>query len=97
MLLVAPVLQRLVFPRDQVLLVDWIRSLANLPGLCRLISAHYDSPIDCGPQQLEELASRLLQSPSSPSQGSWSTLAEIDDLLVKTGIVPASKPDSDGV
>jgi hypothetical protein len=95
-LLVAPVLQRLVFPRDQALLVDWIRSLANLPGLCRLISAHYDSPIDCGPQQLEELASRLLQSPSSPSQGSWSTLADIDDLLVKTGIVPASKPDSDG-
>jgi hypothetical protein len=97
MLLVAPVLQRLVFPRAQVLLVDWIRSLANLPGLCRLISAHYDSPVDCGPQQLEELSSRLLQSPRPPSQGSWSTLADIDNLLLKTGIVPASTPDSNGI
>jgi hypothetical protein len=97
MLLVAPVLQRLVFPRAQFLLVSWIRSLSNLPGLCRLISAHYDSPIDCEPQQLEELASRLLQSPRSPSQGSWSTLAEIDNLLLKTGIVPAVLPDSDGI
>jgi hypothetical protein len=95
-LLVAPVLQRLVFPRAQVLLVAWIRKLANLPGLCRLISAHYESPVDCGSQQLEELATRLLQRPRSPSQGSWSTLAGIDDLLLKTGIVPAVQQDSDG-
>lgn len=96
MLLVAPVLQRLVFPRAQVLLLAWIRRLANLPGLCRLISAHYDSPVDCGPQQLEILASRLLQKPSSPNQGSWATLALIDDLLLKNGIVPAGPQDVDG-
>jgi len=96
LLLVAPVLQRLVFPRAQVLLLAWIHRLANLPGLCRLISAHYDSPVDCGPQQLEILASRLLQKPSSPNQGSWATLALIDDLLLKNGIVPAGPQDFDG-
>jgi len=95
-LLVAPVLQRLVFPRAQVLLVAWLRKLANLPGLRRLVAAHYESPVDCGPQQLEELATRLLQSPRSPNQGSWSTLAGIDDLLLKTGIVPAVQQDADG-
>jgi hypothetical protein len=43
------------------------------------------------------LSSRLLQSPRPPSQGSWSTLADIDNLLLKTGIVPASTPDSNGI
>jgi hypothetical protein len=97
MLMVAPVLQRLVFPRAQVLLISWIHKLSNLPGLCRLISSHYESPVKCGPQQLEELASRLLISPKCPSQGSWSTLAAIDNFLLKTGIVPAGQPDSAGV
>lgn len=93
-LLVAPVLQRLVFPRAQLLLIAWIQTLANLPGLCRLISAHYDSPVVCGPQQMHELASRLRRTPWSSNQGSWSTLAGIDDLLLKTGLVPAGSQDS---
>ena len=85
---VAAVLERLVFPRCRTALVTWIRELASLEGLQTLIPAHYDAPLDCGPQTLDALAAALEQRPWAPESGSWSFLAGLDRRLVSLGLVP---------
>ena len=85
---VAPVLERLVFPRAQALLLAWLRRLAELPELRWLVPAHYDAPVPCSAEQLLQLAQALEQRPWAPSQGDWTYLAGIDQLLLRSGVVP---------
>ena len=85
---IAPVLERLVFPRTQALIVAWVRQLAALPELRWVVPAHYDAPVPCSAAQLEQLAAELEARPWAPSDGNWSYLAGIDALLLKTGVVP---------
>ena len=85
---VAPVLERLVFPRTQALVVAWVRGLADLEALRWVVPAHYDAPVPCSPTQLRELADALEQRPWAPSAGNWAYLAGIDQTLLKLGVVP---------
>ncbi|MEX1316943.1 MAG: DUF4336 domain-containing protein [Synechococcaceae cyanobacterium] len=85
---VAPVLERLVFPRCRTALVAWIRALAELSEIRWLVPAHYEAPVPCTPERLRELADALEARPWAPDQGSWSTLARIDRTLLKLGLVP---------
>ncbi len=85
---VAPVLERLVFPRAQALLLAWLRRLAELPELRWLVPAHYDAPVPCSAEQLLQLAQALEQRAWAPSQGDWTYLAGIDGLLLRSGVVP---------
>ena len=85
---VAPVLERLVFPRAQALLLAWLRRLAELPELRWLVPAHYDAPVPCTAEQLLQLAQALEQRAWAPSQGDWTYLAGIDGLLLRSGVVP---------
>ena len=85
---VAPVLERLVFPRAQALLLAWLRRLAELPDLRWLVPAHYDAPVPCTAEQLLQLAQALEQRAWAPSQGDWTYLAGIDGLLLRSGVVP---------
>ena len=85
---VAPVLERLVFPRCRELLLAWIRELGALEQTRWLIPAHYEAPLACGPERLEQLAAALAAGPWAPAQGSWQTLAAIDRTLLKLGVVP---------
>jgi hypothetical protein len=85
---VAPVLERLVFPRARDSLVAWLRQLAGLSGIRRLIPAHYHAPLDCSAAQLAELADQLEARNWAPDQASWATLARLDRTLVRLGLVP---------
>lgn len=85
---VAPVLERLVFPRSRERLVAWIRELASLPDLRWLVPAHYQAPLACPPERLQRLADGLEQRAWAPESGSWRTLAGIDRTLVRLGVVP---------
>ena len=87
---VAPVLERLVFPRCQAALLAWIRCLAREPQLRWLVPAHYEAPLACSPELLGELAAELEGRPWAPDGGSWAYLAGIDSTLVRWGVVPAS-------
>lgn len=87
---VAPVLERLVFPRCRGALVEWIGRLAQLPDLRWLISAHYEAPVACDAARLADLARELVTRPWAPEQDSWATLARIDHTLLKLGLVPRS-------
>lgn len=88
---VAAVLERLVFPRNRPALLAWLRELAQLPGLRRLVPAHYDAPVPTSAEQLLELAAELERRPWAPQEGSWATLARIDQTLVRLGLVPGDK------
>ena len=85
---VAPVLERLVFPRCQAALLAWIRTLAAEPELRWLVPAHYDAPVACSREQLEALATQLEGRPWAPDAGSWAYLAGIDRTLLRLGLVP---------
>ena len=87
-LLVAPVLERLVFPRCQAALVAWIRALAAQEELRWLVPAHYDAPLPCSGERLEALAASLEARPWAPDGGSWAYLAGIDRALLRLGLVP---------
>jgi hypothetical protein len=85
---VAPVLERLVFPRFRDELLEWIRHLADLGDVRWLVPAHYTAPVPTSPERLRTLAEELGSRPWAPSVGSWSTLAGIDRRLQDWGVVP---------
>ena len=87
-LLVAPVLERLVFPRCRAALVTWIRNLAGQAEIRWLVPAHYQAPVACSPQQLRELADCLEGRDWAPDSGSWAYLSGIDKTLLRYGVVP---------
>ncbi len=85
---IAPVLERLVFPRARQPLLAWLRRLGALQEVRWLVPAHYDAPIACSPQQLAALADQIEARPWAPRQGNWAYLAAIDDRLLQLGVVP---------
>jgi hypothetical protein len=85
---IAPVLERLVFPRCQQALLSWVDSLAELEGLRWLVAAHYDAPVPCQADTLRTLASALRCRDWAANTGSWALLARIDQTLLRLGVVP---------
>ncbi|EAQ74167.1 DUF4336 domain-containing protein [Synechococcus sp. CCFWC 502] len=90
---VAPVLERLVFPRCRDALLSWLKNLGDLQQLRWLVPAHYDAPVACSGDDLSALAKEIRERPWAVSDGSWAYLAEIDQTLLRWGVVP-SKPGS---
>ncbi|MCT0198367.1 DUF4336 domain-containing protein [Synechococcus sp. CS-1325] len=94
---VAPVLERLVFPRARGQLVAWLRELGRIDGLAWLVPAHYDAPLPCRGGDLLALAADLESRDWASSSGSWSFLAGLDQGLVKLGVVPRSHPPEESI
>jgi hypothetical protein len=86
----APVLERLVFPRAREAFLDWLEQLSRLEDLGQLISAHYDAPQVLRAADLAAYAESLRQRDWAPSEGNWRTLASIDQALLRLGVVGAS-------
>jgi hypothetical protein len=91
LLQVAPVLERLVFPRQRSQLVAWLRELAAIEGLAWLVPAHYEAPLPIRSVDLEKLATELETRAWAPSSGSWAFLAQLDQTLVAWGLVPGEQ------
>lgn len=87
---VAPVLERLVFPRCRNVLLNWISRLASCGEVRWLIPAHYEAPLPCSSGELLALADELRTRNWAPSEDSWAALASIDHALVRLGLVPNS-------
>jgi hypothetical protein len=85
---IAPVLERLVFPRTQGLIVAWLRQLAGLEELRWVVPSHYEAPVACSAERLQALADELEQRQWAPSEGNWAYLAGIDQALLRLGVVP---------
>ena len=86
---VAPVLERLVFPRAQAALLNWLEALSDCAELCCVVPAHYDAPLPCTAAELGALAREIRDRPWAPGEGNWAYLAQLDALLLKSGVVPA--------
>lgn len=86
---VAPVLERLVFPRQRQPLVAWLRQLAAFGELRWVVPAHYAAPVPCSAAALASLADQLEARFWAPDEGSWAFLASIDQALLRWGVVPA--------
>ncbi|MCT0219839.1 DUF4336 domain-containing protein [Synechococcus sp. CS-1329] len=87
---VAPVLERLVFPRCREALLTWLEKLGELGQLRWIVPAHYDAPVACSAGDLLALASAIRQRPWASSEGSWGYLAGIDQTLLRWGVVPSA-------
>jgi len=87
-LCVAPVLERLVFPRCRHALLGWMNSLLVLRDIRWLIPAHYSAPLPTSREKLGCLIQDLGSKPWAQKTGSWQTLARIDEALVAIGFVP---------
>jgi hypothetical protein len=85
---VAPVLERLVLPRAQATLLDWLDQLSQRPGLRWLVPAHYSAPLNFTPERIKQLREQLIQRDWAPSTGSWEFLGSIDQQLLDLGVVP---------
>ena len=85
---VAPVLERLVFPRAQVVLLRWLEQLAGLADLRWVVPAHYDAPVPLSADDLTTLLDRMRSRSWAPADGDWAYLARLDALLLRAGVVP---------
>ena len=85
---VAPVLERLVLPRAQQTLLNWLQQLQRCSDLLWLIPAHYSAPLPFSTQQACELQQELQHKQWAPNHDNWTFLSEIDQQLVKRGVVP---------
>ncbi|MEY4296999.1 MAG: hypothetical protein RLZZ423_178 [Cyanobacteriota bacterium] len=86
---VAPVLERLVFPRARAVVLRWLEQAGQLQGLRWVVPAHYAAPVPASPESLQQLAAAIEARPWAPREGNWAYLARLDDLLLKAGVVPA--------
>ena len=94
---VAPVLERLVFPRQRQPLLAWLRQLAQFDGLRWVVPAHYAAPVPCSPEELAALAANLEARAWASNAGPWSFLASIDGTLLRWGVVPSGASDSEAI
>jgi hypothetical protein len=85
---VAPVLQRLVFPRARQQLVNWLRLLAALGDVRWLVPAHYAAPVAISCELMLQVAAAIDSAEWAPDSGSWATLSGIDRALVKLKLIP---------
>lgn len=85
---VAPVLERLVFPRSREPLLAWIRKLAALEGVERLVAAHYARSQPITGSDLARLATELEGRDWPRETKAMQTLGRIDHWLLQAGLVP---------
>ena len=85
---VAPVLERLVLPRAQSALLDWLRQLSTCSELLWLVPAHYSAPLAFDQQVRQQLLSELSERNWASSSDNWEFLGSIDQRLLELGVVP---------
>lgn len=86
--MLAPVLERLVFVRTKSVYLEWLRTIAMHKDIHQLIPAHYHAPINLNSEAIQSYADHLECRDWAPSAGCWRTLASIDKILIKLGVVP---------
>ncbi len=102
-LLVAPILQTLIFNREPREVLNWVDRVANWE-FERIIPCHFDSPIKADPLQLKQafafLEKKLFVSGGVFGSGGrplpeedFSLLKKLEQRLTNRGIVPLSKEE----
>ncbi len=86
---IAPVIERLVFPRGQKALTTWLNKVESLQGLSWLISAHYSGKVRFSKYEIKALKNKINKSNWANNEGDFGFLGSLDQKLLKIGIVPS--------
>ena len=88
---IAPVIERLVFPRAQRAFITWFNKVESLKGISLLISAHYSGKVRFTRKEIKALKIKISGSDWASNAGDYRFLSWLDQKLLKSGVVP-SKP-----
>ncbi len=85
---IAPVLERLVFPRAQKIYISWLNKVESLQGISWLISAHYCGKVRFSKYEIKKLKDKINKSDWANNKGDFSFLGWLDQKLLDIGVVP---------
>ena len=85
---IAPVIERLVFPRGKKALITWLNKVESLQGLSWLISAHYSGKVRFSKNEITALKNKINKIEWADSEGGFEFLGWLDQKLLKIGVVP---------
>ena len=85
---IAPVIERLVFPRGKKAFIAWLNKIESLKGISFLISAHYSGKVRFTTNEIRALKVKIDNSNWEKTQGDFKFLSWFDQKLLDIGIVP---------
>ena len=85
---IAPVLERLVFPRARKAYISWLNKVESLQGISWLISAHYCGKVRFSKYEIKTLKDKINKSDWANNEGDLSFLSWLDQKLLNIGVVP---------
>ncbi len=85
---IAPVIERLVFPRAKKAFISWLKSVESLQGMSWLISAHYCGKVSFTQSKAKSLRLKIDKSNWANDEGNLGFLSWLDRKLLKIGVVP---------
>ena len=85
---VAPVLERLIFPRAKETLLEWLDQLNNFKGMKWLVSAHFSPLVPINRNRISRLKNEISNKSWASSEGNFRFLGGVDKRLLKLGVVP---------
>ena len=88
LLQVAPVIEKLVFPRAKKEFLRWLDEIKELEGMKLLVPAHFSAPIIFTKMECVSLRQRINFSRWGTFSDEPSFLESLDQALFKLGVVP---------
>ncbi len=85
---IAPVLQRLIFPRSKELLSRWLNIVKSFNGMKYLISAHYSSPLEFSEIDCQKIIDDINSEEWNSLNDDNKFLYNFYERLYKIGIIP---------
>ncbi len=85
---IAPVLQKLIFPRAGKLLCEWLEKIKKYEGMNYLVSAHYSSPIIFNEIVCQNLINDIESGVWNASEDDSRFLENFYNRLYKLGVIP---------
>ena len=89
LLQIAPVLERLVFPRAKESFLEWLEKIISIRGINWLIPAHYNAPLKFNSREIRGFKNKIKRRDWAPDNSNWKFLGFVDKTLLERGVVPA--------
>ncbi len=85
---IAPVIERLVFPRAKDTFIDWLDDIKSIKGLNWLVSAHFNALVRFTNSDVQTLKNKINNRSWARNDGNWTFISSVDKTLLKLGVVP---------
>ncbi len=86
---IAPVIERLVFPRAKTTFIEWLDQIERLRNMRWLISAHFSAPVEFNKNQVKRFKNEIYRRDWATNDGNFKFLGSLDESLLSLGVVPA--------